>query len=70
MEDQYIKEFRKKLGTKVTESREKLSYSKDTVATLMSLNISTIKQIEDGKFAYNIDVLARIDFILKCGFYF
>ena len=66
IQDKYIKEYRIKVGTMVRESREKKGYSMDHLAKLMNLNSSTISKIENGRFAYNIDVLARLSWILNC----
>lgn len=60
LKDTFIIEFRKKVGEMVKQSREKLGYSQDDLADLMNINRVTISKIENGKFAFNIDFLAKL----------
>ncbi len=69
-QDQFIKVYRKRIGYKVKESRETKGYSQDDLADLMNVNRSTISKIESGRFAYNIDMLAKLSWILNCEFEF
>jgi ribosome-binding protein aMBF1 (putative translation factor) len=67
-QDLYIQAYRKKIGCQVKESRETKGYSQEDLAVLLNVNRSTISKIESGRFAYTIDMLAKLSWILNCEF--
>ena len=69
IKETFISDYRQKVGDMIKESREKLGYSQDELADMMNVNRSTISKIENGKFAYNIDLLAKLSWYLKFELY-
>jgi transcriptional regulator with XRE-family HTH domain len=67
-QDLYIQAYRKKIGSQVKESRETKGFSQEELAVLLNVNRSTISKIESGRFAYTIDMLAKLSWILNCEF--
>lgn len=65
VQDEYIKDYRKKIGSQVKESRETKGYSQYDLAEMLNVNRSTISKIERGKFAFTIDFLAKLSWYLK-----
>ncbi|MFZ1517539.1 MAG: helix-turn-helix transcriptional regulator [Ignavibacteriaceae bacterium] len=65
VQDEYIKDYRKKIGSQVKESRETKGYTQDDLAEMLNVNRSTISKIERGKFAFTIDFLAKLSWYLK-----
>jgi transcriptional regulator with XRE-family HTH domain len=63
--DDYIMEYRLKLGEAIKEIREKRGYSQDQLAEKMNINRSTISKIENGKFGITGDCLANFGWYLK-----
>jgi transcriptional regulator with XRE-family HTH domain len=66
--DDYIMEYRLKLGEAIKEIREKRGYSQDQLAEKMNINRSTISKIENGKFGITGDCLVRFSFFLDYEF--
>jgi hypothetical protein len=66
--DDYIMEYRLKLGEAIKEIREKRGYSQDQLAEKMNINRSTISKIENGKFGITVDYLVRFSFFLDYEF--
>ncbi len=66
--DNYIMEYRLKLGEAIKEIREKRGYSQDQLAEKMNINRSTISKIENGKFGITVDYLVRFSFFLDYEF--
>ena len=66
--ENYISDFRMKIGQSIKEAREKRGYSQDELAEIMEVNRSTISKIENGKFAISIDYLARFSWHLGFDF--
>lgn len=57
--EDYIFNYRIKVGQAIKKVREKRGYSQEQLAKLMKINRSTISKIENGKFALSVDYLAR-----------
>jgi len=47
------------IGGEIRKYREKKGYSQDRLASLMGISRATISKIENGKFAFSIDYLAK-----------
>lgn len=58
-------ENRLKLGEAIKKIREERGHSQDELAELMNMDTSTIKKIENGKFAMSVDHLAKFGWYLK-----
>ena len=63
--DDYIMEYRLKLGEAIKKTREERGYSQDQLAEKMNINRSTISKIENGKFGITGDYLANFGWYLK-----
>lgn len=67
--ENYIYDYRIKVGETLKEMREKKGYSQDELAEAMNVNRSTISKIENGKFNLSVDYLSKfswfLDFELK-----
>ena len=66
--DNYIMEYRLKLGEAIKKTREERGYSQDQLAEKMNINLSTISKIENGKFGITVDYLVRFSFFLDYEF--
>jgi len=66
--DDYIMEYRLKLGEAIKKTREERGYSQDQLAEKMNINLSTISKIENGKFGITVDYLVRFSFFLDYEF--
>ena len=66
--ENYISDFRMKIGQSIKEAREKRGYSQDELAEIMEVNRTTISKIENGKFAITIDYLAKFAWHLAFDF--
>ena len=64
----FIMEYRLKIGEAIKEVREQRGYSQEELAEIMSISRSTISKIENGKFAISIDYLAKFGWYLKFDF--
>ena len=62
--DNYIFEYREKIGKIIRELRENKNYSQDDLAGIMGVHRSTLSKIESGKFAITIDYLAKFSWYL------
>jgi transcriptional regulator with XRE-family HTH domain len=70
LEDQenFIRDYRLKIGDALRSIREKKGYSQDELAELMNVNRSTISKIENGKFNLSIDYLSKFSWFLNFEF--
>jgi transcriptional regulator with XRE-family HTH domain len=66
--DDYIMEYRLKLGEAIKKTRVERGYSQDQLAEKMNINRSTISKIENGKFGITVDYLVRFSFFLDYEF--
>lgn len=66
--EDFIKEYRLKLGEKIRIVREQRGYNQEQLATLMNVNRSTISKIENGKFSITVDYLVRFSIVLDYKF--
>jgi transcriptional regulator with XRE-family HTH domain len=57
--------YRKIVGQKIREFRERKGFSQNHLAAMMDVNRSTISKIENGKFAISIDYLAKFSRFLE-----
>ena len=62
--EQYIKDYRERVGKNLRIIREKKGYSQDELAEIMDVHRSTISKIETGKFAITIDYLVKFAWYL------
>lgn len=58
-QETYVKNYRLKMGNAIKMEREKKGLSQDELAEKMNVNRSTISKIENGKFSFSIDYLAK-----------
>jgi transcriptional regulator with XRE-family HTH domain len=63
--DDFIMEYRLKVGEAIKKTREKRGHSQDELAVLMNISRSTISKVENGKFAMSVDYLAKFGWYLK-----
>jgi transcriptional regulator with XRE-family HTH domain len=66
--ENYIYDYRIKVGETLKEMREKKGYSQDELAEIMNVNRSTISKIENGKFSFSIDYLSKFSWFLDFEF--
>lgn len=66
--ENYIHSRRLEMGRNIREIREKRGYSQDELAEIMSVNRTTISKIENGKFSFSIDYLAKFSLFLDFNF--
>jgi transcriptional regulator with XRE-family HTH domain len=64
IKEDFIKNYRLKIGGTIRELREKRGYSQDELAEIMKVNRSTISKVENGKFSFSIDYLSKFSFVL------
>lgn len=64
IKEDFIKEYRLKIGDTIREIREKRGYSQDELAEMMKINRSTISKIENGKFNCSMDYLSKFSWFL------
>lgn len=62
--ENYIYDYRIKVGEILKEMREKKGYSQDELAEAMNVNRSTISKIENGKFNLSVDYLSKFSWFL------
>jgi transcriptional regulator with XRE-family HTH domain len=62
--ENYIYDYRIKVGETLKEMREKKGYSQDELAEAMNVNRSTISKIENGKFNLSVDYLSKFSWFL------
>jgi DNA-binding XRE family transcriptional regulator len=66
--ENYIYDYRIKVGETLKEMREKKGYSQDELAEAMNINRSTISKIENGKFNLSLDYLSKFSWFLDFEF--
>ena len=69
-QENFIKEYRIKIGNSLRSIREKKGYSQDELAEMMNVNRSTISKIENGKFNLSVDYLSKFSWFLDFEFQF
>ena len=57
-----------KIGNTIREFRKKRGYSQDQLAEIMQVDRTTISKIENGKFSFTIDYLAKFSWFLDFDF--
>ena len=62
--ENYIYDYRLKVGETLKEMREKKGFSQDELAEAMNVNRSTISKIENGKFNLSVDYLSKFSWFL------
>ena len=62
--ENYIYDYRIKVGEILKEMREKKGYSQDELAEAMNVNRSTISKIENGKFNLSVNYLSKFSWFL------
>jgi transcriptional regulator with XRE-family HTH domain len=66
--ENYIYDYRIKVGETLKEMREKKGYSQVELAEAMNVNRSTISKIENGKFNLSLDYLSKFSWFLDFEF--
>jgi len=64
VKEDFIKDYRLKIGNSIRIIREKRGYSQDHLAEIMEVNRSTISKIENGKFNLSMDYLSKFSWFL------
>ena len=59
LKEEFIKNNRNIIGGEIRKYREKKGFSQEHLATLMDISRATISKIENGKFAFSVDYLAK-----------
>jgi len=62
--ENYIYDYRTKVGETLKEIREKKGYSQDELAEAMNVNRSTVSKIENGKLNLSVDYLSKFSWFL------
>ena len=57
--EEFVKSNRYIIGGEIRKYRDKKGFSQNHLATLMGISRATISKIENGKFAFSIDYLAK-----------
>lgn len=68
IKEDFIIDYRLKIGDAIRQMREKRGYSQDELAEIMEVNRSTISKIENGKFSFSIDYLSKFSWFLNFDF--
>lgn len=68
IKDSFVKDYRLRIAGKIKDIREKRGYSQDELAEIMNVNRTTISKIENGKFSFSIDYLAKFSLFLDFDF--
>jgi len=63
-QENFIRDYRLKIGDALRNIREKKGYSQDELAEAMNINRSTISKIENGKFNLSLDYLSKFSWFL------
>ena len=63
--DDFIRDYRLKIASEIKLIREKRGFSQDDLALSMGVNRSTISKIENGKFNFSVDYLAKFSLFLN-----
>lgn len=67
-QENFIRDYRVKIGDALRNIREKKGYSQDELAEIMNINRSTISKIENGKFNISLDYLSKFSWFLDFEF--
>ena len=67
-QENFIRDYRVKIGDALRNIREKKGYSQDELAEIMNINRSTISKIENGKFNLSLDYLLKFSWFLDFEF--
>lgn len=67
-QENFIRDYRLKIGDALRNIREKKGYSQDELAEIMNINRSTISKIENGKFNLSLDYLSKFSWFLDFEF--
>jgi DNA-binding XRE family transcriptional regulator len=67
-QENFIRDYRVKIGDALRNIREKKGYSQDELAEIMNINRSTISKIENGKFNLSLDYLSKFSWYLDFEF--
>jgi transcriptional regulator with XRE-family HTH domain len=67
-QENFIRDYRVKIGDALRNIREKKGYSQDELAEIMNINRSTISKIENGKFNLSLDYLSKFSWFLDFEF--
>jgi len=59
LKEDFIKNSRYIIGGEIRKYREKKGLSQEQLANLMDISRATISKIENGKFAFSVDYLAK-----------
>ena len=57
--EEFVKNNRYLIGGEIRKYRDKKGFSQEHLAKLMDISRATISKIENGKFAFSIDYLAK-----------
>lgn len=57
--EEFIKNNRHNIGGEIRKYRDQKGFSQEHLATIMGISRATISKIENGKFAFSIDYLAK-----------
>ena len=63
--ENYLHEYRLKMGETIREIREKRGYSQEQLAEIMQISRTTISKIENGKFNCSLDYLSKFAWFLN-----
>jgi transcriptional regulator with XRE-family HTH domain len=67
-QENFIRDYRLRIGDALRNIREKKGYSQDELAEIMNINRSTISKIENGKFNLSLDYLSKFSWFLDFEF--
>jgi transcriptional regulator with XRE-family HTH domain len=67
-QENFIRDYRLKIGDALRNIREKKGYSQDELTEIMNINRSTISKIENGKFNLSLDYLSKFSWFLDFEF--
>ena len=62
--ENYLHNYRVKIGETIREIREKRGYNQEQLAEIMKVSRTTISKIESGKFNCSIDYLSKFSWFL------
>lgn len=63
--ENYLHNYRVKIGETIREIREKRGYNQEQLAEIMKVSRTTISKIESGKFNCSIDYLSKFSWFLE-----
>jgi len=67
-QENFIRDYRVKIGDALRNIREKKGYSQDELAEIININRSTISKMENGKFNLSLDYLSKFSWFLDFEF--